>query len=266
VEGDWDGCQAETLGSDFDVERLNRPDFVHRVVVNGEDLGVEVGPGTAGYVPLSQIPPVLQAAMMGTEDLAFYSHRGFKVSLIRRALVLLAERGRYVYGGSTISQQLVKNLFLSREKTLARKFEEALIVWQMERKVPKERILELYINCIEYGPKVWGITAAAQTYFGKPPSQLSTLEAAFLAGLKPDPAYGYLQYTRGKLNKHWRKFLDHVLDRLLEMKSISQEEHDRCLKQELAFAASGAPLVALPPVGPGEDDRPVKQGQEQEEL
>ncbi|GEM_PF-6938939 len=259
-DGEFTKCSVD-FGGAFRINRLNSENFVHRVVVNGEDLGLDVGPGTPFWVPLAEIPLYTQQAAYGTEDLAFYSHRGFRLGLIKRAIILLAERGRFVYGGSTISQQLVKNLFLSREKTLARKFEEAIIVWQMEQHVGKERILELYLNCIEYGPKIWGIVRASKEYFNKTPGQLSIIESAFLMGLKPDPAYGYLQFRRGKLNKHWRKNLEHVLKRLLEMKAIDEETFKNSMSQELVFNPPGS---ELPPLElPQEEDRPVREGQEE---
>ena len=94
---------------------------------------------------------------------------------------------RYVYGGSTITQQLVKNLILDRRKTLKRKFHELLIADRVYQKVPKSRVLELYVNVIEFGPGVYGIKEAADFYFQKTPSKLSVNEAIFLAMLKPDP-------------------------------------------------------------------------------
>jgi len=258
IDGDLERCDAVTLGPKLDIDALNRDDYVHKVVVHGEDLGIEVGPGTFGYMPLRYIPKVVQAAAYGTEDLAFFRHNGFRTGLIRRAIILFLERGYYAYGGSTISQQLVKNLFLTRTKTLSRKFQEAVIVWKMEKELTKDRIFELYLNCIEYGPKIWGITRAAKVYFGKQPSQLHGMEAAFIMGLKPDPGYGYLQYRRGKLNKHWRKNLERVVKRLHDMGAISYEKYDLYMRSRLRFRLPGG----APPADPDED-RPVRPGQEE---
>jgi membrane peptidoglycan carboxypeptidase len=206
---------------------------------------------------LNQIPKVVQAAAYGTEDLAFFRHNGFRLGLIRRALILFLERGYYAYGGSTISQQLVKNLFLTRKKTLSRKFQEAVIVWKMEKEVSKERIFELYLNCIEYGPRIWGISKAARVYFGKHPTQLRAMGAAFIMGLKPDPKYGYLQFSRGKLNRHWRVNLDRVLKRLLDMGAISKSVYDQTMRTNLRFHKPGQVKKATP-----DEDRPVRTGQE----
>jgi len=276
VDGDLEQCEALSLGPEFDVDALNDPNYVHRVVVNGEDLGVDVGPGTGDYAPLMQVPRVVQAAAYGTEDLAFFEHNGFRIGLIRRALILFLERGFFAYGGSTISQQLVKNLFLTRHKTISRKFQEAVIVWAMERKLTKERIFELYLNCIEYGPKLWGITRASRHYFGKHVSQLNAAEAAFLMGLKPDPGYGYLQFHRGKLNSQWKKQLQQVLKRLLDMGAITNEQYQFYTRTELQFRPRSQPAPdAIPDSGtssapdqppPPDEDKPVPEGQEQGEL
>ncbi len=221
-----------------------------------------IGENPVGFIHLDQIPKVVQAAAYGTEDLAFFRHNGFRLGLIRRAIILYLERGYYAYGGSTISQQLVKNLYLTRTKTISRKFEEAVIVWKMEKEVSKERIFELYLNCIEYGPRIWGIAKAARTYFGKHPTQLHGMEAAFIMGLKPDPGYGYLQFRRGRLNKHWRKNLERVVKRLLDMGAISAEKYDLYMRSRLIFKIPGAVPAADP-----DEDRPVRVGQEgMEEL
>jgi hypothetical protein len=264
ADGDLDRCRAVTLGRQLDVARLNSPEYLHRVVVNGEDLGVDVGPASGSWIPLAKVPKAVQAAIYGTEDLDFFAHNGFRLGLIRRAVILWFERGRFAYGGSTISQQLVKNLFLTRHKTLSRKFQEAIIVWHMEHVVPKDRILELYINCIEYGPKIWGITRAAATYFGKNPTQLSAMEGAFLAGLKPDPGYGYLQYHRGSLNAQWRQNLDRVLKRMLDMGAISMQYYQQALVVPLHFKPRDG--AAPPPDGTVDDNRPVPEGQEVEDA
>ncbi|MBM4388809.1 MAG: transglycosylase domain-containing protein, partial [Deltaproteobacteria bacterium] len=188
IEGNFDECRAVSLGRMIDVEKLNRK-FVHSIYTDEKTDRIKVGPATGDFIPLGEIPePVWQAAL-ATEDMGFFKHKGFKLGLIKRAIKLDLEKGWFVYGGSTISQQLVKNLFLSREKTIARKLEEAIITWEMERSVEKERILELYLNCIEFGTKVFGIKKAAQVYFNKLPSELTPLEAAFIMAAKPDPRY-----------------------------------------------------------------------------
>jgi len=258
LSGDWDRCRAVTLGPKVNVDALNRDDFVHHVVVKGEDLGIVVGPGTGDFTQLHRIPKFVQAAAWGTEDLAFFKHQGFKLSLIRRALILLFERGYFAYGGSTVSQQLVKNLFLYRSKTASRKLEEAIITWHMERTLTKERILELYLNCIEFGPKIWGLKRAARTYFGKRPDELSPLEGAFIMANKPDPPYGYYMYRRGKVNDRWKKKLKRVMDRLhFQMGVISGSQYEAESHFEPRFRVVGGekPPEGEPPI---EGEPPVE--------
>ena len=257
MSGDWDRCRAVTLGPTVNVDALNRDDFVHRVVVKGEDLGVVVGPGTDAFTQLHRIPKYVQAAAWGTEDLAFFEHRGFKLSLIRRAVILLLERGYFAYGGSTVSQQLVKNLFLYRAKTLSRKLEEAIITWHMEKTLSKERILELYLNCIEFGPRIWGVKRAATIYFGKRPDELSPLEGAFIMANKPDPPYGYYMYRRGKVNDRWKKKLGRVMDRLHhQMGVINAAQYKAESHFEPRFRRPGGdePPAAPPPAVDGEEE------------
>ena len=149
-----------------------------------------IGPESGSYVKLNLIPAYVRALTYMTEEGGFYRSSGFSLSLIKRAVRLNLDRERYAYGGSTLSQQLVKNLFMTRQKTLSRKLEEAFIVWKMEEVLTKDRILELYLNSIEYGPDLYGIRRAARFYFGKMPSQLTPIEGAFLAALKPSPLVG----------------------------------------------------------------------------
>ena len=188
-------------------------DYTHTTTYTYFVESITVGPGTSSYVPLSQIPPYVKAAMLLTEDKRFYEHGPLRVSFIERALRLNLNARRYVYGGSTIGQQLVKNLFLRRTKNIARKLEEALITWHMETYVAKSRIFELYMNVIEFGPDVYGIEQGAQFYFGKHARDLTPLEGAYLASLKVSPSKGGGFYKRGfpKSGSWWERRLKYIL-------------------------------------------------------
>jgi len=224
VSVDHEECRAVTLGPLVDVESLNSPRFVHKIIEEDWKEPILVGPGTDSYVPIEEIPFHVQQAALATEDMAFFKHEGFRIGLINRAIRLNLDYGWYVYGGSTISQQLVKNLFLSTEKTLARKLEEAIIVWEMEKKVEKERILELYLNCIEFGKHIFGIKAAAQAYFNKEPKDLTPLEAAFIMATKPAPRYAYGVYKSRRFNKWWVERMQGILTRLWKEMHVLDEE------------------------------------------
>ena len=226
VDGDLEGCTIATLGADMDrrVRRL-RGRFVHRPVVRGEPVGVKVGPGTSGYVKLADIPDWLEAAAIATEDRAFYKHDGLRLNLVRGALKLNLEKRRYVYGGSTITQQLVKNLFLTRRKDLTRKLEEAVIATQIERKLSKDRILELYLNCIEYGPGIWGLSTASQVYFDRTVSSLTHVEGVYLMAIKPYPKHGFWNAKRGKWKSNWVRRMRKIFQRIHKMGAISDTDY-----------------------------------------
>jgi membrane peptidoglycan carboxypeptidase len=132
-------------------------------------------------------------------------HRGFLPEAFRESIVKNYKERRFARGGSTISMQLVKNVFLSRDKTVSRKAEEALIVYLIEnlRLVPKERMLEVYLNVIEWGPNVYGIGEASRFYFNKTPAELTLQESVFLAGIIPRPKYFKYQFDKdGKLKPY----------------------------------------------------------------
>ena len=139
------------------------------------------------WVPLSRMSFHLQRAVVIAEDAAFYPHDGFDWDGIRHAMSRNLEEGKLHRGGSTITQQVAKNLYLSQEKSLARKAQEALLTRALERHLSKERILELYLNVAEWGHGVYGAEAAARHHFGKSAEDLSQEEAAMLAAILPSP-------------------------------------------------------------------------------
>ena len=204
---------------------LNDPKYTFTTDYTYFVENITVGPGTNTFTPLNRIPPYVRAAMLLTEDKRFFDHGPLRISFIERALRLNLNLRKYVYGGSTISQQLTKNLFLDRRKNLARKLEEAFIAWRMENVVAKSRILELYINMIEFGPDVYGITQAAKFYFDKKPENLTPLEGAYLASLKVSPSKGGRFYKSGfPTNGWWIKRMKYILKVLAENGYITPSE------------------------------------------
>jgi monofunctional biosynthetic peptidoglycan transglycosylase len=148
------------------------------------------------WMPLARISPHLQRAVIVAEDAAFYRHKGFDWEGLREAVTRNWEKGKLQRGGSTITQQLAKNLYLSADKSLFRKVHEALITWKLEQSLKKKRILELYLNVAEWGRGVYGAEAAARHYFHKAAEDLSPDEAALLAAMLPAPRqYDPLQIT-----------------------------------------------------------------------
>lgn len=148
--------------------------------------------GTHTYVPLEQIPESLQEATIAVEDASFYNNPGFDIFAMGRALVQNLRAGRIVAGGSTITQQLARNLYFSREERSSRnpwrKVRESILAFRLTRHVSKDKILELYLNQVYYGNLAYGVEAAARTYFGKSARDLDLAEASLLAGLPQSPA------------------------------------------------------------------------------
>jgi membrane peptidoglycan carboxypeptidase len=131
--------------------------------------------------------------------------------------------------------QMTKNVLLTKDKTLSRKFQELFLVWYLEQVLPKERILELYFNAIEFGPRIYGIGAATRHYFGKKPSELTPLEAAFFSSILPSPKRRYIQYCHGSLLPQWDKYVHRILAKVHERGRITDEEYETYANQTLTF-------------------------------
>ena len=146
-----------------------------------------VGAGTPQWHTLPQVSPLVLAAVLVQEDAGFYRHDGFSLPAIRESLVSDLQAGGTRRGASTITMQLARNLFLHRHKTLARKAQEVVYTWWLEKTLGKDRILEMYLNIVEFGPRVYGIGAASRYYFQRDASMLNAAQAAFLAAILPAP-------------------------------------------------------------------------------
>ena len=182
-------------------------------------------------VPLTQIPQSLRDAILATEDRRFYSHWGIDPIGVARAVVQNYRRGRIVEGGSTITQQLTKVLFLTPDKSLERKLKEAVLALELERRYSKDRILEMYLNQVYFGHGSYGVEAAARTYFGKSVSELTVRESALIAGLPRAPT-NYSPFDRAEAAKRRREV---VLRRLVEFGSLKDEEAKRLAKTDLGL-------------------------------
>jgi len=157
------------------------------------------------WVPLARISFHLQRAVIAAEDASFFIHEGFDWEGIRDAALHNLEAGEMKRGGSTITQQLAKNLYLSSERSLLRKAREALITRSLEHRLTKERILELYLNVAEWGRGIYGAEAAARHHFGKSADELTVDEAAWLAAILPSPQrYDPIRKTTALTKRHQR--------------------------------------------------------------
>lgn len=157
------------------------------------------------WVPISRISPHLRRAVVAAEDASFFTHEGFDWEGMKDAALYNLEQGALKRGGSTITQQLAKNLYLSSERSIFRKAQEALITRSLEHHLTKGRILELYLNVAEWGAGVYGAEAAARHHFGKSASELTEDEAAWLAAILPSPRrYDPLRKTTSLARRHER--------------------------------------------------------------
>ncbi|MCB9661049.1 MAG: transglycosylase domain-containing protein [Polyangiales bacterium] len=238
-----DGCQFVSVPALADLRRVQAP-FRHEVQEpNGEVFSMTTGPGTANWVSIHAMSPYFIHAVLAHEDAGFFNHTGFSVLSVERALVRNLREGRFVLGASTITMQLAKNLFLNREKTLARKLQEALLTWWLETAMSKKKLLELYLNIIEYGPNVYGIRQAARHYFGRDADELSPAESAFLACVLPAPKRMHHQYTQGRLGPSMRDRMARLMRHMRDRRRMDQAALDYGLAElaSFRFRRSGGP-------------------------
>jgi hypothetical protein len=200
-----DHCRLTDAPPEIDRERFTKP-FAHRIYTPDGKLSEEMtGPTTDNWTDLEHISPFMQAAVLTTEDGAFYRHHGFDHAAIRGAVAADIKARHFIRGASTITMQLAKNLFLSREKTLSRKLEELILTDYIDQAFTKEETMELYLNIIEFGPNVYGVTAAADHYFGRKPEELNLAECMFLSSILPQPIRYHHLYEHGELSESWIK-------------------------------------------------------------
>lgn len=174
----------------IDDYRLLNTEFMHHFYEKGSLVAsFPVGSSNPDFASLADISPWLKICILTSEDGGFYFHKGFNPDALRESIIANIKEGRFVRGGSTISMQLVKNVFLTRNKTIGRKLEELLIVWIIENNhlAGKDRMFEVYLNVIEWGPGIYGIKQASHYYFNKVPAELTLKESLFLAGIVPFP-------------------------------------------------------------------------------
>ena len=210
-------------------EKLNG-DFAYTAYEKGiPAASFEVGPQNPDFVHLDDVSVYLKNAVLCSEDGDFYWHQGFNEKAFRKSIATNFKEKRFKRGGSTISMQLVKNVFLTRNKTIARKLEEALIVWMMEhnRLVSKDRMLEVYLNIIEWGPGIYGIGPASRYYFNKKPGELCLEESIFLAMIIPRPKwFAYLFDESGKLKPYTASFFRLISGHLVRREIILPEQRE----------------------------------------
>ncbi|HEX7502931.1 MAG TPA: monofunctional biosynthetic peptidoglycan transglycosylase [Acidobacteriota bacterium] len=195
-------------------------------------------------VPLSRISPYLIQAVLIAEDDKFFEHEGFDWESMRKALDANIKKKRVLRGGSTITQQLAKNLFLSSEQSIWRKLREAAIAWKLENELSKKRILELYLNVIDWGNGIYGAEAAARSYFNRPASGLTLGQAIRLASILPNPhRFSALDNANARMNRKRRI----IAGRMLRRHWILKEAYDDAMVE---MGLAPAPPVVIPDTDP----------------
>ena len=241
---------------------------------HGDYHPFQVGPGNRYWTPSSDIPPEMKWAVILAEDASFYKHEGIDVKAIKNAIKYDLEKKSLARGASTITQQVAKNLFLSREKTLTRKVKELYLAKRMEQELSKGRIIELYLNVIELGPMVYGIGHGAHYYFGKDASRLSPRECAFLAAMLPGPRLAYNPYKNlGRVLQRSNMILKLLANKgvlsqaeyrvaLAETPNVGrmQKKVDESIKKVEVMANLSSAHTAQPPA-PGEKERDQQEGE-----
>jgi len=262
-------CLLVALGVSFwkslpDLSQLENPQDTITMTVRdwqGDTHPYILGPQNPDWTPLEDLPEHLPWAVIVAEDAMFYKHRGIDLDAIREALLYDWQKQRMARGASTITQQLAKNLFLSRDKKLSRKLREAVIAWQLENRLSKERILELYLNMVELGPMVHSIAAGARYHFDKPVAQLSAAESAFLAAILPGPRVAFNPRKRPERVAERAKTLVHYM----QLRRVLEEPQTEAARLEIDIIAGIAP-EPLPPSEaiPFPSHLPLAQGERPE--
>lgn len=241
-------CRVVSEPYEYSAEHLGGPFTVQREVDKGADpdandspaptlsaLKLDMNPTAPTFTPLSEIAGSVSLSFVASEDQGFYQHHGIDVFALENAVHRNFREGKVAVGGSTITMQTVKNLFLTHDRTIARKLQEVFLAWHLENVLSKERILEIYLNIVEFGPGIYGITQASQHFFNKHPFDLTLTESAYLALLLPSPKSRYLYFCRGELTPAFETQLSGLLKRMLNLGRITYDRYAQAAGQEIQF-------------------------------
>ncbi|MBN2586946.1 MAG: transglycosylase domain-containing protein [Candidatus Fermentibacteraceae bacterium] len=249
---DWDCPDSSDFHADIDVSRLQvdrSPVSVGQLRYGGSCCMRDSWGGSRiiyldtlenpGFIVFDSLHPSFEGLLRCAEDATFRAHDGFCEYHIRNSIRANMRSGRFVRGGSTITMQLARNLFLNREKTLARKVQEIFLTWRLESYLSKNRILEIYANIVELGPGVFGFDQAARYYFGRDLDQLSTREVAYLVSILPGPRLYHGFYTRGRVPDYWEDYIDRLIRISSERGWIDADSAGRAESASIVFTPAG---------------------------
>ena len=199
----------------------------------GEKIFRWVGPNTAEWAPMSQISNHLLMAVIASEDSAFYQHDGLDYHEIREAIKKDFREKKWARGASTLTQQVVKNLYLTTQKTLWRKIKEMVWARELEKALSKSEILCLYVNLAEWGPGIYGVKQAARYYFSNAPADLTPTQSAFLAMLLPSPLKYSASFKKKELTSWAEKRTKQILSTMNRLKLLEDAEYEAALSESL---------------------------------
>lgn len=235
IAGSSFNCRVTREPEMYSIDYLGGPFVIERDTPSGK-ITIPVDPSRPYFVAYKDVPAHVRSAFVASEDTGFFRHRGVEIGALVGAVERNAEAKRAAVGGSTITMQTVKNLFLARDKTLSRKMQEIFLAWHLEQTISKERILEIYLNMVEFGPGLYGIGRASQRFFGKDPRDLTLKEALYMASLLPAPIPRYRNFCKGVLSPAYLKIIKQLLDRMLALGKISVAEHASAVAEKIEFS------------------------------
>jgi hypothetical protein len=216
----------------------DRKDYLKSEFIYSKDLNshrdVFIGPTNGYFVSFEELPEHLIWAVVTSEDAGFFRHHGVDFAEISAAAKDNVKRKK-MRGGSTITQQIIKNLYLGKEQTLVRKFREMLLAIELDAALSKQRMLEIYFNIVEWAPNVFGIGEASIYFFGKAPWELSVLESVYLASVIPGPYLYHRYFLKNSISDKWIAGMHRTLDKLYEAQKITTEEYLEAMRGKIVF-------------------------------
>ena len=217
---------------------LSMPFTYYPLTKNGRsEQGFQTGPMTKSWIEYKEVPYIQRRLIQVSEDASFFVHKGVDLEAIKAAVVGGLTSAEQVRGGSTLTQQLVKNLFLSRDRTALRKVQELFLTFLLESSLSKETIFELYMNVIEWGPEIYGLAKASQYYFGKPHNMLSLREMAYLTSIIPGPILYHKYYEENNIPQKHNQKINLMLRRLRRLNTIKTDEQlEAAISEQLRFS------------------------------
>lgn len=218
----------------------------------------EVGPKTTDWVGAKQISNPMFMAVIASEDTSFFSHQGIDFHELQESIKKDWEEKRWARGASTITQQVIKNVYLSREKSLWRKFKELVWAREIEKVLSKTEILTFYLNMAEWGPSIYGVRAASQHYFGISPAEISAKQSAFLAMLLPSPIKSHSYFSKKALTPFAMGRVGKILRTMWRMGFLEEKQYREALKEKLWGVAGELPIYKEGDLEPEEESESVE--------